>query len=341
MSRSPSREAQYIPPFSLWWIGMVHDYWRYVDDPEFVRAMLPGVRAVLDYFGRFEQSNGSLSALPDWSFVDWTDWERGVPPRGAGGSSASIDLQYLLALGWAVKLETALGSREGAAALEAKAAKLASTVGALYWSSERRMYADVPSRSQFSQHANVLAILAGLVKGPEAGDLLRRTLDDPDLTPCSYYFAHYLHEAMALAGEGDRYLESLGPWRSMLDLGLTTWAERPPGARNASRSDCHAWSAGPSVGLFRIVAGVDSAAPGFRRVVIQPSLGHLKALSATIPHPRGQIELSVSRTDTGLSARVVLPSDLEGEFRWQGEQRMLSAGVSTLVFPAPETTHAD
>ena len=50
MSRAPTRQQQYIPPFSLWWIGMVHDYWRYVDDPEFVREMLPGVRAVLGFF---------------------------------------------------------------------------------------------------------------------------------------------------------------------------------------------------------------------------------------------------------------------------------------------------
>ena len=42
MSRAPTRQQQYIPPFSLWWIGMVHDYYMYVDDPAFVREMLPG-----------------------------------------------------------------------------------------------------------------------------------------------------------------------------------------------------------------------------------------------------------------------------------------------------------
>src|ERR1035437_3370368 len=33
MSRYPTRLEQYIPGFSLWWIGMVRDYWWYVDDP--------------------------------------------------------------------------------------------------------------------------------------------------------------------------------------------------------------------------------------------------------------------------------------------------------------------
>ncbi|HEY3416228.1 MAG TPA: alpha-L-rhamnosidase, partial [Armatimonadota bacterium] len=33
----PSKVVQLIPPFSLWWIGMAHDYWHWRDDSEFVR----------------------------------------------------------------------------------------------------------------------------------------------------------------------------------------------------------------------------------------------------------------------------------------------------------------
>ncbi len=55
-SRAPSYLQQYIPPFSLWWIGMVHDYWMYVDDPAFVRSMLPGVRAVIEFFSHYQEA---------------------------------------------------------------------------------------------------------------------------------------------------------------------------------------------------------------------------------------------------------------------------------------------
>ena len=55
-SRAPSRLQQYIPPFSLWWIGMLHDYWMYQDDPAFVARMLPGVRAVLWFFAAHQQA---------------------------------------------------------------------------------------------------------------------------------------------------------------------------------------------------------------------------------------------------------------------------------------------
>ena len=67
-SRAPSHLQQYIPPFSLWWIGMVHDYWMYAGDEPFVRSMLPGVRAVLSFFAGHQKASGSLDRLPWWNF---------------------------------------------------------------------------------------------------------------------------------------------------------------------------------------------------------------------------------------------------------------------------------
>ena len=45
-SRYPSSLTQIIPPFSLLWVGMLHDYWEYRDDPAFVASLLPGTRGV-------------------------------------------------------------------------------------------------------------------------------------------------------------------------------------------------------------------------------------------------------------------------------------------------------
>jgi alpha-L-rhamnosidase len=82
MSRAPIRQQQYIPPFSFWWIGIVHDYWWYRDDPTLVKQMLPGVRAMLSFFNEHQQPKGSLGKLPWWNYVDWTpQWQGGVPPR--------------------------------------------------------------------------------------------------------------------------------------------------------------------------------------------------------------------------------------------------------------------
>ncbi|HMF79710.1 MAG TPA: family 78 glycoside hydrolase catalytic domain, partial [Bryobacteraceae bacterium] len=129
-SRAPSNLQQYIPPFSLWWIGMVHDYWMFVDDEQFVRQMLPGVRSVLDFYAGYRKPNGSLARMPWWNFVDWVkQWPAGEPPAEADGSSSTaLDLQLLLAYQWAASLEKALGSQALSAEYASSAARLQATI---------------------------------------------------------------------------------------------------------------------------------------------------------------------------------------------------------------------
>jgi len=350
MSRFPTRLQQYIPPFSLWWIGMVHDYWRYRDDPAFVRARLPGVRMVLSFFAARQQASGSLGPMPWWNFLDWTDaWPSGSPPgwnfvrdwaaptagrmdpRDPSGASAPIDLQLLIAYDEAADLEEGLGSRTLAAEFRQSASRLRDEVKKLYWDEGRQLFADTPAKKNFSQHANVLAILAGVVADEPARALIGRVLSETDLVPCSIYFRHYLHTALNRTGEGDRLLDQLGPWRRMLALGLTTWAEQ----EDPSRSECHAWGASPNFELMRTVLGVDTAAPGFRRVRIRPFLGRLTHVSGTVPHPRGEIVVSLRRDGDALEADVHLPEGVDGEVLWRGAQAAVGPGQSKVRLTRP------
>lgn len=323
-SRGPSRLQQYIPPFSLWWIGMVHDYWMYQDDPEFVRRMLPGVRAVLAFFARYQQQNGDLKPMPWWNYVDWTDqWARGIPP-GSGPS----DMQLLLAYEWAGDMEAALGSNSQAQQYWFESTRLKDGFRKAYWDESRKLFADNADRTKFSQQTNALAILAGVVEGDEARGVFDRIAQNDSLVQCSIYFRHYLHSAMNRVGAGDRYLDMLGQWRQMLSRGLTTWAEKA----DPTRSDCHAWGASPNFELFRTVLGVDSAAPGFKRVIIRPYLGKLTHVSGSIPHPKGEIAVKLALESGKLQADVQLPPGVGGSFEWKGAKRELKPGNNRLVF---------
>jgi hypothetical protein len=306
---------------------MVHDYWWYQDDPEFVREMLPGVRAVLSFFATHQKPNGSLAQMPWWNYVDWA-WRQtsGVPPMTDNGSSAVIDLQQLLALDWAADLEDALGSKRQAAEFREQAVKLRATIREIYWDSSRQLFADTPAKKEFSQQANSLAVLARTVEGDDARSLVNHLLSDSSLTQSTYYFRHYLHSAVNQVGEGDRYLDLLGEWDKMLALGLTTWAE----TAEPSRSDCHAWSSSPNYEVFRTILGIDSAAPGFKRVVIRPQLGKLTFASGSIPHPKGEIAVNLKLISGTLNAEVTLPQDVTGEFVWRGERRVLKGGLNKL-----------
>jgi hypothetical protein len=327
-SRAPSRLQQYIPPFSLWWIGMLHDYWMYQDDPAFVARMLPGVRAVLWFFAARQHDNGSLGRMPWWNFVDWTkEWGDGVPPVLAGGNSAPLDLQLLLAWQWAAEMEATLGNQALAEEDRHAAARLRDSARQLYWDAGRHLFADTPDKREYSQQTNALAVLAGVSEGAEARDLIERVSGDRSLVQCSIYFRHYLHSAMNKAGAGDRYLDMLGPWRTMLDRGLTTWAE----TADPARSDCHAWGASPNYELFRTVLGIDSAAPGFARVAIRPFLGKLTHVSGAIPHPKGEIAVTLTLDNGKLEAGVTLPAGVTGQFEWRGQTRDLHPGENHLT----------
>lgn len=330
-SRAPAALAQFIPPFSLWWIGMVHDYMRYVDDPAFVREMLPGVRAVLSYFARHQKDSGSLRAVPWWNFADWVPkWRSGIPPSEPDGSSSAIfDLQLLMAYQWADGLESFAGNAGLAAEYRAAARKLKQTIWSVDWDESRGLIADQPSRRTFSQHANALAILAGVVPAQNRRAVMEKALRaEGDTAQATIYFKAYTNEALREAGLGDRLWSELGPWRRMLGDGLTTWAETD----DKTRSDCHAWGASPNYELLRTVAGIDSMAPGFAQVRVAPSLGDLPGVSARMPHPKGEVRVDLKKTaGGGVAGEVELPRGVTGRFEWRGRSAGLKAGVNRVA----------
>jgi hypothetical protein len=325
-SRAPSYLQQYIPPFSLWWIGMVHDYWMYVDDEPFVKQMMPGVRAVLAFYAGYQKDNGSLRRMPWWNFVDWVkQWSNGESPAEADGSSAAaLDLQLVLAYQWAADLEKALGSKALAVEYQAASGKLKDTVLATDWDPVRGLFADQPSHRTYSQQVNTLAVLARVSSREQSGSIMQRVLDDSSLAQSSIYFRAYTNAALREAGMGDKYLSSLGPWREMLKQGLTTWAEwNGPDAR----SDCHAWGASPNFELFRTVAGIEPIAPGFGRVRVAPHLGDLKHLVARMPHPKGEIQVDFNHENARrLAGDVTLPPGITGILEWAGVSQPLHEG---------------
>jgi len=328
-SRYPSHLPQIIPPFSLFWIGMMHDLWWYHGDTAFLRHYLPGVRDVLGWFDRRISPSGLLGNLGWWNFVDWTpQFKDGVPPQEADGQSSILTLQFVAALQNAADLESSFGNKAFAAHDRVLADRIAHAVYEKCWDSQRGLLADTPGRKEFSQHANILGVLTNAIPAQDQKPVMQKVLTDPALAQCSYYFRFYLFRAMKKAGLGNDYLSQLGPWRQMLKLGLTTWAESLPATR--SRSDCHAWSAHPNFDFLDTVAGIEPAEPGFGKVLIQPNLGTLTHLAAILPVPQGEIAVKYEHRNGELAADVTLPSGMTGSFVWGGQKRALHGGTQHL-----------
>lgn len=333
LSRNPSSSPQIIPTFSLWYIGMLHDYWMYRPDSEFVKEKISGTRQILEYFEKYQQPDGSLKRVPYWNFTDWVvdrpEWMRGIAPIGKDGSSSVLDFQLLLAFQTAAELESKLGMEAYAQLYRGQAARIIRTIRHKYWDESKRMFADTPEKDSFSQHANSLAILTGAVPVRETPALAKRILTDKSLAPASIYFKYYLHLALIKAGLGNDYIEWLDKWRENIAMGLTTWAENYD--VNSARSDCHAWGSSPNIEFYRTVLGIDTDAPGFTRVRIQPCLGALQRAGGEIPHPQGKIAVNYERTKGKWRIEINLPGNLTGRFVWQNRTYSLKAGENKMV----------
>lgn len=331
MARYPTNSRQFIPSFSLWWIGISYDYWMYRGDEEYVKSLLPAHRSILAWYEQFLKPNNSLDYIPYWFFIDWADGfaaTNGAPIRDEDGNSAMQDVIYLLSLENAAKMEEAFGLPAMANHYKAIANKIRGSFKAKYWDSDRKLFADTFDKRSFSQHVNALAILADLTEREETRSIMNNILNDKDLIQATIYFRYYVNQALKKADMGDQLLDNLQIWKDQMALGLTTWAERP----EPSRSDCHAWGASPNIEFYRILLGIDTDAPGFKKIRIKPSLNGIKKISGSMPHPLGEISVDYNIDKKGvLKATIVIPSSINGLFVWKGKEYELKGGLQTLI----------
>nr|WP_294942047.1 alpha-L-rhamnosidase C-terminal domain-containing protein [uncultured Mucilaginibacter sp.] len=324
----PSRGTQVISPFSLWYIGMLHDYWMYRGDDKFIKDKLLGERGVLDFFSKYQQADGSVKNTPYWAFVDWAgNFAGGVDAKD--GTAAIYDLQLLMAYQWAAEMEGKIGLQDYASLYTQKAAQLKTTIQRKYWNPAKKLFADTKEKTGYSQHANSLAILTGLVNSADVKAVATAMLKDTSLIQCSVYFKYYLNQALVKAGLGNDYLNWLDIYRENIAMGLTTWAEYSD--VNTSRSDCHAWGSSPNIEFFRTVLGIDSYAPGFSKVKIEPHLGTLTNISGEIPHPNGKVAAGYALDKGKWKINISLPKATTGVLVWKAKTYPLKAGSNSFT----------
>ncbi len=331
MGRAPSELAQYITPYALSYIYSIHDYLRYGKDQQLVLDLIPGAEQILHYFSKYQMADGRIKGLPGWNFSDWVyseGWQMGVAQVGKDGGGILMDLQLLLALQMMSEMENYQGNSFMANKYDQTAAKLKEGIQNAYWDVGKGLYAQTSEKQIFSQHANALAIITGMVTGEQAKKVAEKMLNDPSLSQCSVYYKFYLHEALVKAGLGNDYLEWLDIWRENITQGLTTWGETSD--VDGTRSDCHAWGASPNIEFFRTLLGIDSAAPAFAKVKIEPRLGNIKQIGGIMPHPQGNIKVRYKKNGQALQAEIELPDKVSGTMVWAGKSYDLHGGKNSI-----------
>ena len=331
-SRYPSNYPQIIPVFSLLWTKMVYDYYMHVDDPDFVEEMLPGIGAVLNWFEARIDSTGLLKENEYWNFVDWAhEHTRGVPHGVEKSYSSLMNLHLVDALQTASFLYKEFGKRCGAERYDSLSKDISHNIMNVFYNEEKGLIAAEPSQNVFGQHSNIMGVITNTLPESNYKEVVNKLLKDSSLIEGSIYYKFYLFRALKAAGLADLYTDNLNDWKTMLDMGLTTFAED----LLDMRSDCHAWSASPCYDFLATVAGITPVEPGFKSVDIKPSLGNLKNIEAKMPHDKGIIELDLKRRGKyGIAGKVHIPEGLNATFIWGDKEELLHSGENKIFIKA-------
>ena len=263
-----------------------------------------------------------------WCFVDWSEeYKGGYADGGLDGNSSVLTYQYIYTLRQAADLFKYFGKEAEAAYYKKLADQLGVGTNKLCYDKTNKIIANTPEKKRFSQHAAIMAVLSGSIPSAEEKPLMQKTLSDPSLIKATVYYRFYLIKALKKAGLGDLYYSQLQTWRDMLKAGLTTFAER----EEPTRSDCHAWSASPNYDFLATICGIMPDKPGFTSVRIEPALGELQQVKGVMPHPEGEISVSLQRKGAnGIAADISLPGKLTGVFVWKGKEVILKSGTQKI-----------
>ncbi len=328
-SRYPARVTQIIPPFSMWWLAMVHDHALWRGDREFSSGLMPGARSVLEALLACRDRQGLISALPGWNFTDWVpEWTAttrdvrnwGVPPGAMDSASSVINWQAVGVLRQVAELEDWLGEPELARRWRRHAAELAQRTDRSFWDARRGLYADDKAMRHRSEHAQCLALISGAVPASRRARLAAalHAGDRDTMARATIYFTHYRFEAVHHGGGIDAVFDGLERiWYPLTRTGLLTTSEEPEPAR----SDCHAWGAHPLYHALTTILGIRPTGLGTGSVTIVPRLGPLGWATGTLVHAAGDITMEVERRGRGLTGTISMPRGLAGELRL-GKRRM-------------------
>jgi hypothetical protein len=297
---------------------------RYTGRTGVVSYLMPAARRVIDWFLDFIDSDGLLSGIPGWTFIDWSmELER-------NGQVTTLNAIFAEALRSYSRAAELVGIDSSAADCDAIANSITRSINTLLYDPDRGLYADAringARSTRCSQHANASVIAFGIAPPNRRDGILDAIMDpgslmlarawshdddrpfDPEVhvAMAQPFFSHYVHAALAREGRVQPLLESIREkWLPMARMNGTIWEHWQD---TPVTSLCHPFSCSPMYDLSSYVAGVTPIESGFARFRVCPMLGDLSWVTATLPTPHGNISVRWEVDESGdLSLQLEVP----------------------------------
>ncbi|MBR5410273.1 MAG: family 78 glycoside hydrolase catalytic domain [Clostridia bacterium] len=208
----------------------------------------------------------------------------------------------------------------------------------------RREYMDGGRMKQQTQTAAVLALTFGLTDKPDvtAKQLIENVKAHGRLTT-GFIGSTYLLDALTAAGADELAVDLLlktdyPSWLYPVTMGATTIWERWNGINpdrtfsDAGMNSFNHYAYGSVFAwMFRRLAGVRPAAPGYRAVTFAPApdarLPHISACIDALP---GKVGIEYDKTETGWRFRFTVPEGVEAKAELFGETLPLASGETVI-----------
>ncbi|HLL04429.1 MAG TPA: family 78 glycoside hydrolase catalytic domain [Myxococcaceae bacterium] len=319
-----------ISDYCLYWMMSVREYVRDTGDVALAEELFPAVEKALGWFIKRLDSDGLLSDVPHWIFVDWATVDR-------RGQSTVLNAQFHHTLETSAELAELTGAHRQAHAWRQLADRVKAALNTLLWDEARGVYVDSRlggSRGRrVSQHSNAMCVAYGLAPRERWTRILDYVMDpqrvkltstgmflmmlqgvppfdeERDVALAQPFFMHHVHRALVKAGRFEQLLANIRErWGVMVERGPTLWELWQP-----IGSECHAWAGTPTYDLSRELLGVTPLKDGFSQVRIAPRLVDLEWLRGRYPTPRGELEVSLERRQGQLHLEVKAPPSVTVE----------------------------
>jgi rhamnogalacturonyl hydrolase YesR len=227
-----------------------------------------------------------------------------------------------------------LDKSEDALRFKDEATRVAKAYQKAFFKEAEGIYRDGVGTDHSSIHANLFPLAFGLVPAEHQKSVADYVVSRG--MSCSVYAAQYLMEALYRTGRANEAFDLLTSqdirsWYNMIRVGSTITLEAWDNKFKPNQDWNHAWGAVPANIIPRYLLGVRPLEPGFGKVLVRPMPGPLQQVEATVPTPRGGMDLKINNEPgspfeltlsipANMTARVEIPLPAgQGELLMNGK----------------------
>lgn len=251
--------------------------------------------------------------------VDWppANFSAGVPGERDGYDMVAVNTVvnafHYRALVFMARIADVLDKHADAQQFREQAARVHESFNRVFFDPARGIYIDGEGSSHASLHANMFALAFGLVPQSHRATVTRFIKSRG--MACSVYGAHYLLEALYVAGEDQYALDLMTSstdrgWMNMIRAGSTVTLEAWDLKYKGNLDWNHAWGAAPANAIPRFVMGIRPLEPGFAKVLIKPQPSNLEYAEAVHPTIRGPVAVQFRHGSAGFALRIEIPGNM-------------------------------